>query len=254
MVHLEPGHIHAWCRETNAAHYDQHLTALSSAERARCDRFHFDRDRRDYANAHDLLRRTLSRYDTASPELWQFEAASGAKPYLKPGSPGSEACSPLDFNLSHTHGLVACVVGRGAKVGIDVERIDRLHDAIGLATRFFSPAEVTDLNHYLGENARARRFIELWTLKESFIKAIGKGLSQPLDSFSFGLDEAGAICFTPPPEFATETWYFAQYDVAPKAVLAIAVRARRSPTFVVQGLEDDRVVDIRPSRSSRFDF
>jgi 4'-phosphopantetheinyl transferase len=248
VVRLELGHIHGWCRETNVEHAD--LTVLSSWERARCDRFHFERDRRDYANAHDLLRRTLSRYDTTSPESWQFESARGAKPCLSPGSPGSEACVPLDFNLSHTHGLVACVVGRGATVGIDVERIDRLFDAMGLATRFFSPSEVADLHECEGDAARARRFIELWTLKESFIKAIGKGLSQPLDSFSFDLREPGAIGFAPPPEFAARRWHFAQYDVGPNALLAIAVDVDRTPTFVVRSINGDRVVEMVASRAS----
>ena len=251
-MRLEPGHIHGWYRATNPAHYDHHLKTLSSGERARCDRFHFDRDRRDYANAHDLLRHTLSRYHTASPELWQFDALPGGKPFLSDAPPGSN-CEPLDFNLSHTHELVACVVGRGATVGIDVERLDRLHDALALATRFFSPAEVVDLENCGGASARARRFIELWTLKESFIKAIGKGLSQPLDSFSFGLGDEGTIRFTPPPELASETWHFAQYDVAPNAMLAIAVRARRAPTFVLHGLDADPAVDNRPSRTSRLD-
>ena len=249
-VRLDLGHIHGWCRATNAAHYDRHLTMLSSEERLRCDRFHFDRDRQDYANAHDLLRRALSRYDTTSPELWQFEAPRGAKPFLTAGSSGGETCTGLDFNLSHTQGLVACVVGRGTTVGIDVERIDRLWDAMNLAPRFFSPAEVADL-HACGEAARMRRFIELWTLKESFIKAIGRGLSQPLDSFSFSLSENGAIGFLPPPEFAARRWHFAQYDVTPYAVLAIAADVDRAPTFLVQSMDSDRIVELVPSRTSQ---
>jgi 4'-phosphopantetheinyl transferase len=250
-VRLDFGHIHGWCRATNAARYDQHVRVLSSEERVRCDRFHFDRDRQDYANAHDLLRRTLSGYDTTSPELWQFETPRGAKPFLTAGS-GSEACAGLDFNLSHTHGLVACVVGRGTTVGIDVERLDRLRDAMSLATRFFSPAEVADL-HACEQATRARRFIELWTLKESFIKAIGKGLSQPLDSFSFSLGKNGAIGFAPPPEFAARRWHFAQYDVTPHAVLAIAADVDRAPTFLVQSIDADRMVEIVPSRTSQTD-
>jgi 4'-phosphopantetheinyl transferase len=250
-VRLDLGHVHGWCRATEVDQYGHHLTALSSAERRQCDRFHFDRDRQDYANAHDLLRRSLSRYGTTPPELWQFEAARAAKPSLSPSSPGMQACAGLDFNLSHTQGLVACVVGRNATVGIDVERIDRLHDAMSLATRFFSPAEVAELRDCRREVDRARQFIALWTLKESFIKAIGRGVSQPLGSFSFSLREPGMIAFTPPPEFTAGRWHFAQYDVSPNAMLAIAVGIDGAPTVLVRSVDGGRMVEVAPSRTSQ---
>src|SRR6185369_8891594 len=198
---LELGQVHAWYRATDANAYHGYQTMLSSDERARCDRFYFVRDRRDYANAHHLLRTTLSRYEGRSPAEWRFDTTSYGKPFLADDSPGADGQAPLTFNLSHTCELVACVVGRGTTVGIDVERLDRLHDVLDLATRFFSPLEVAGL-HGLEDEERPRRFGELWTLKESFIKAIGKGLSQPLNSFTFDLSEAGTIRFTPPPEYA----------------------------------------------------
>ncbi len=66
-------------------------------------------------------------------------------------------------------------------VGIDVERLRPVNP--GLAERFFTPAEFTSLQA-MQPDERTEKFIELWTLKESFLKAIGRGLTRNLNSFS----------------------------------------------------------------------
>src|SRR5207253_1525523 len=91
---------------------------------ARHRRFVFDRDRREYAAAHALLRTSLSRHADVAPESWTFHDEPGGKPspVLEPGMPN------LSCNLSHTRGLVACAIALGHPVGIDVEAIDRKID------------------------------------------------------------------------------------------------------------------------------
>jgi 4'-phosphopantetheinyl transferase len=243
---LGVGLIHVWGRETIASDYERYRATLSADERVQCDRFHFARDRYDYANAHDLLRTTLSRYDATPPEAWRFEAMPHGKPVLVADSPDA---APVTFNLSHTRGVVACVVSRGTPVGIDVERGDRLRNAMAIASRFFSPREAADLRR-CGDHDRQRRFIELWTLKEAFIKATGKGLSQPLNAFTFGLDEEHVIRFTPPTGVAFASWQFAQYALTPDAIVAIAVCGAAAWPPILRVLGGEAALEMRPHRTT----
>ena len=145
----------------------------------------FAEDRRDYTLAHDLLRRCLSAYRPVEPGAWDFQADAAGKPYLR-------SDPTLSFNLSHTRQLVACAIAAGAPVGIDVERAARLVDAGAIAGRYFSTFEVASLAR-CRDDAHRLRFLELWTLKESFVKAVGVGLTMPLDSMSFALDDEHAV-------------------------------------------------------------
>ena len=188
---LAPGDVHVWCRATDSlgdADITDAVARLSPDERARYARFRFARDQRDYAAAHALLRTSLSRYADVAPGSWQFREAPGGKPSLVLG----DGMPPLSFNLSHTHGLVACAIASGSDVGIDVESVDR-DVGDGVAERFFSESENADLRQCASEPLRARRFIELWTLKEAYVKAIGKGLSHPLDSIVFDVADRESI-------------------------------------------------------------
>jgi len=224
ILALEPHEVHAWFRVTEppaGAAPTGEDCILSIDECARRDRFRFDADRRDYALAHDLLRRSLSRYQETPPAAWRFETGENGKPFLSGGE--------LSFNLSHTRGLVACGIARALPVGIDVERIDRPVDVEQLAARFFSPSETASLRS--GRVDARVRFFDLWTLKEAFIKAIGAGLSQPLNSFSFDLDrDERRVTFSAPRGFDATEWQFALYAPLSDARLAIAAQGTRACT------------------------
>ena len=219
------------------------LALLSRDERARHDRFRVDRDRQEFAVGHALLRSTLSEFGDVSPLEWRFEIGSHGKPALAPGI----SKVPLWFNLSHTRGLVACVVTLGrthgsaptqidrsvptqsdtsgpthTDVGIDVERVTRTRDWRGIASRYFSAAEVAQIDRVPAAE-RETRFLELWTLKEAFAKALGVGLSQALDGAVFELADTGVIGRTLPPAVNAAAWQFALYTPASNHRLAVAV-------------------------------
>jgi 4'-phosphopantetheinyl transferase len=88
----------------------------------------------------------------------------------------------LDFNLSHTTGLVACALARQAVVGVDVEHASRRVDLDGVGRRVFSAGEQATLAA-LPVEAQADRFFEYWTLKEAYMKARGLGFALPPASF-----------------------------------------------------------------------
>lgn len=224
---------------------------LDDAERARARRFHFERDRLCYTAAHALARGLLSAWAGGEPSAWRF--ASG--PHGKPEVLAPLAAPRLRVNLSHTHGLAAAVVTEEHDVGVDVEWLDRRPASGDLARRFFAPAECAQLEAIppaLADEA----FLSFWTLKESYIKAIGKGLAQPLDSFFFTLDPL-AIHFGPGVEDDAAAWQFRQFRPTPRHLMALALRHPNSHdvTIAASAVDADRLCrqpeTVGPGRISR---
>jgi phosphopantethiene--protein transferase domain len=96
------------------------------------------------------------------------------------GKPAFPKGGNLHFNISHSGQWAVCALAN-VPVGVDVERLRKVNP--GLAERFFSPDEVATLKA-LPPEMQTTKFIQLWTLKESFLKAIGRGLTRTLNSFS----------------------------------------------------------------------
>ncbi len=151
---------------------------LTGDERERAGRFHFQRDSSAFAISRGLLRTLAGRYLDAPPERLRFDYTPYGKPYLA----GQFAGSPLRFNLSHAHELVLYAFTSGAEVGVDVEYLRPELAGAEIAERFFSPREVEALLT-LPVEGRTEAFFRCWTRKEAFIKAVGQGLSFPLDQF-----------------------------------------------------------------------
>jgi 4'-phosphopantetheinyl transferase len=206
------------------------VAVLSDDELAQYRRFHFAEDARDYAAAHALLRSMLSRDGSRAPREWQFEKTPEGKPFLRDADAGG-----VSFSLSHTRGMVACAVTRDADIGIDVERINRDVNAGGIAVRFFAPAETAALGR-LAPELRAGRFFDLWTLKEALVKALGLGLSFPLDRVAFDVNALAAgpaIGFTGPADIPALQWQFELFTPAPAFRGAVAIRRRSGPPLQV---------------------
>jgi 4'-phosphopantetheinyl transferase len=231
-------HVHVWYAVTDrlaesAMAETRYL--LSPAERARSDRFRFEHDRRDFAAAHALLRHALTEHEGAPASSWSFEEGVHGKPCLTPGQ------SALEFNLAHTNGLVACVLTHVGPVGVDVESLGRAVDGDDIAERYFSPPEIAGFQELAGVE-RATRFIELWTLKEAYLKAIGAGLSNPLNDFGFELKGSSALVFNAPPDAARADWQFALFAPSASHRLAVAVRSDREVDYTVRSWPAGTVV------------
>lgn len=154
-------------------------TLLSAEEQTRAGRLLFEEDRalRIVARAH--VRTVLSQYADISPEAWRFKTTEMGRPLVTNALP-----FPMFFSLTHTRGLVASVVWSQPQCGIDAERLDRKLEAISLARHSFAPTESAELEPLSAEQ-RQHRFLQLWTLKEAFAKAMGQGLSLGLDRACF---------------------------------------------------------------------
>jgi len=151
---------------------------LSEDEKVRCGLFHFEKDRDAYIIARGTLRSLLGHYlerPAASVEI-------GLGEHGKPALVGGE----LDFNLSHSRGIGLFAFARGRDIGVDVEWMNPRVDIASLAKRFFSAWEYTQFTSVPGVS-KSQAFYNAWTRKEAFIKALGEGLSYPLDAFDVSL-------------------------------------------------------------------
>jgi 4'-phosphopantetheinyl transferase len=175
---LDRRHVHVWMFEFSAGTdaLETLRAQLSEEELERAGRFYFAHLRVSYVIAHGVLRCLLASYLGARPRELQFSYNQQGKPRL-----AQENCD-LRFNLSHSGAMAAVAVAAGCELGVDVEQIRAMEDMFGIARRFFSAAECEDLEA-VREMERETAFFDCWTRKEAYIKAIGGGLSIPLDSF-----------------------------------------------------------------------
>jgi len=155
---------------------------LSDAERDRAARFRFEHDRRRFVAARGGLRSILGACVGADPERIDFTYGPQGKPALA----GRFGPAGVHFNASHSADLGLVALSRGREVGVDLERVRPLSDAVAIARRFFSAGE-TEALLSLPEHARERAFFDCWARKEAFIKATGEGLGRALDSFDVSL-------------------------------------------------------------------
>lgn len=201
----------------DAALLERYGRLLCDDERARRDRFVFDRDARLFTVAHALVRAVLSCYRDVDPRRWRFAAGSHGKPEIV-----EPAESELHFNLSHTRGLAACAVAT-RPLGVDVEWVARDTATREVAERSFASDELAQLEGLAGEAYR-RRFFDFWTLKEALIKADGRGISMGLERFAFRLADPPTVVFDAELGCDPAGWWFRQDDPGPQHRAAVAVR------------------------------
>jgi 4'-phosphopantetheinyl transferase len=158
------------------------LKVLSTDEREKAARFHFDKDRSQFVQARGALRFILSDYLNADAQDVEFSYEHHGKPELANG----HADSSLRFNLSRRDGLALIAVTRGREIGVDVELVRADVPFFEIADGSFSSLESATLRS-LPENVRAAGFYNCWTRKEAYVKARGEGLSFPLKQFDVSL-------------------------------------------------------------------
>jgi len=223
-LELGSNEVHVW-RATLDQTPSQHLSFLhnlSADEATRAERFHFEKDREHFIVARGVLRAILGGYLNRSPKSLSFCYGAKGKPALG----GEFDGDAIRFNVSHSHGLALYAVTRGRDVGVDLERIRSDVAVAEIAERFFSRREVAMLRT-LPTEVQREAFFRCWTRKEAYIKALGEGLSLPLDQFDVSLapgEPAELLCTRPDPSEASR-WSLREIVPAPGYVGAIALGA-----------------------------
>jgi 4'-phosphopantetheinyl transferase len=154
-------------------------------ERGRARRFIRRTDGHRFILAHAALRLFLASCLGAEPATVRYESGVSGKPHLAAG------LAPLEFNLSHSEELALVAAARQRGVGVDVERLRDVPEALGIADVYFSRPERKEL-HSLQPSERREAFLRCWTRKEAETKASGKGLGSPIHSFEVDLAVASA--------------------------------------------------------------
>ena len=154
---------------------------LSPGERARADRFAFQRDRKRFVAARAGLRGLLASRLGCLPEAVEIVTGIHGKPALS-GRHGSD----LRFNVSHCGDLVVYALAHGREVGVNVEALREDFDGDEIAARCFTAAEYSELRA-LPQAMRPLGFFNGWTRKEAFVKALALGLDCPLTLFQVSL-------------------------------------------------------------------
>ncbi len=212
---LDDGEVQLWVVRLEASDhtFSRAFSWLSPDEVERADRFRFDKHRRAFVLGRAALRALIGGYLRFPPEEASFNYGLKGKPSLsRPPAPYFSTC-PIPATLRLTPSPFDC------EIGVDVEHRRRLLEIESIAQRFFAREEVAELMS-LSESERPDGFFNCWTRKEAYIKAVGDGLSVPLDSFRVTLlpgvparmvDLDGSTvaaerwnlhAFTPEPEYA----------------------------------------------------
>ncbi len=219
---VKPSMIHVWrakvLQSPSVIHALQGI--LSNDEHARADRFRFHRDRESFIFTRGVLRILLSRYIDQDPSRLIFQYGSYGKPALSTVHHPGKLC----FNLSHSHGKALYAFTLDRQIGIDIEKIRTDFATDEIAERFFSPYEHTKIKS-LPSHQRVDAFFNCWTRKEAYIKAVGKGLSMPLDQFDVSVapDEPAALLRLDDNQKECDNWHIRELTAADGYKAAVAV-------------------------------
>jgi 4'-phosphopantetheinyl transferase len=232
MTMLVERQIHLWlafCDDIkDTPLMDGYRALMSDTERARELKFQFAEDRKTFVLTRVLVRTVLSRYLDLEPTQWRF----GTNQYGRPEIQNSAAMREgLNFNVAHSHGLIVLAVTAHRSIGVDVEHITQRRVSLDIARRYFAADEVAALAA-LPRSRQHSRFFEYWTLKESYIKARGMGLSIPLDQFAFLFPNDRAVELRIDPALADDSkrWQFWQFHATADYLVAVCAERRAVAT------------------------
>lgn len=215
--------LHIWSAALSGSADDlEHFHSLLAVdEKARAERFYFERDRDRYIVGRGILRTLLASY--LNMEASKIPIAYG--PHRKPVLQLSQTDKTLHFNLAHSNEWAAYVFGWDRPVGIDLEHIRPLPDVDDLVQRFFSPREST-LIRSLSGGQKWDSFFQIWTCKEAILKAYGSGLTTPLDQFEIFVGAEGAVTTTSLTEDSAQlaNWKIQIFELIPGYKSAISVK------------------------------
>jgi 4'-phosphopantetheinyl transferase len=221
--------VHVWSIRTEASNAvaARFELILAPDERHRAARFAFDHLRHSFILARGALRILLGHYLNVHPASIEFQYSSKGKPAL------AESAG-IEFNASHSGRLAVFALTAGCQIGVDVEQLRPLRDMQSIADRFFCPEEAADLMTVAADQ-RERAFFACWTRKEAYIKAVGDGLSAPLDGFRVPVQPGEPVRFihVAHDTNAAKAWTLHDLQLADNYVSALAYRDSERPVVVL---------------------
>ena len=191
------------------------LTMLSEPERQKAESFRIPVMRDRYIAVRALLRQTLAGYLQIPANSLVFKTGAHGKPYL--------ACGSLHFNLSHTADRLMIAVADFADIGIDIEIIKPRSSLDSLAARCFSSRELHAWQQFQPEQ-RPAAFYRLWTKKEAFVKAVGRGIALGLEQCEVDLQPGGQLQAIPAECGVAADWLVTELSIDSLVCAALVTR------------------------------
>ena len=220
---LPNNEVHLWSAsvQENISYLNTYRHILSLEEKQRAERFKFKRDQDRFIIAHVLLRLVLSRYIKITPQAIAYSSNSFGKPNLK----GCSDIETINFNMSHSNDHVLIAVANNLAVGVDIEWVRPIENANQIVETFFSAKEKVQFQS-LSDHLKTEAFYSCWTRKEAFIKALGVGISLPLNQFSVSFlpGEPADLLEVPTTIEQPEFWTLEEFQVREGYVAAIAAQ------------------------------
>ncbi len=207
-------------------------SCLSQDEKDKADRFRFPEDRRRFVVARGTLRHLLGRQLNQRPEQITFcygaygKPAVSLPPELEQSPLHSAGERYLQFNLSHSGEIALCALGYKRKLGIDIEQVKTIQRLEGMMKRTLVASEQQQVE---AESAatRSRAFLQRWTCKEAYLKAIGLGLTQSMQTLEVQIEPPK---FLRVPEDCSAGWRLHLIEVPETYVGALAVAGETAVT------------------------
>ncbi len=224
---LLPDEIHLWLIDLifNIAVLVGLVNTLSEEEIAHANRYRLSTDRDGYRYTHAALREILSRYGSLSAKEIAFSKDQYGKPTLATGIPA------VEFNLSSSANYALVAVSAAAPVGVDIEKIQPLAEIPDMIRRNFSPSEIQAFEQ-LPPDKMLDSFYTLWTAKEAYVKARGRGISIPFDQFSVSHPVSSFFLGDPVSiqGEGSENWWIFPIPILDEYKISVATRIRK-PVF-----------------------
>lgn len=225
MLTLPPSSVDVWLlfyrRAISPNIVEGYRRILSEEECFQEAKFHFADNRLQYLASRALLRNVLSRYIDVDPTSWRFARDAYGRPWIE-NRQGKDA--RISFSLSHTHRLIALGITCGNTVGTDAEQTRNQHSRESFDYHTFTSREVATLTRSPTSMWNSL-FVDYWTLKESYVKAKGKGLLIPLNRVGFERRYDRLIAsFSPETNDSPFQWKFWQFWPSECHVVAVCTQ------------------------------
>lgn len=215
--------VHIWVGDLDKIILRGYKDKLPLSEKIRASKYHYHIHRNRYATRHALLRLIIGRYQGVGFYEEEFYLGKHGKPYLS----DANGKDNIYFNMSNSESMCIYAFSRNSEVGVDIEYVRDIPEMDKIVERFLSKKEKNAFRS-LPESKKKEAFLNCWTRKEAFIKAIGDGLYQPLDNFDVALipDEPARLLRIGGDSKTASRWFIQDLKPAPGFTAAIAVEGR----------------------------
>lgn len=186
---------------------------LQPDEERRFDAMASSKRRRQFLLGRFLALRALEHEYGGQARSWRVHTDGAGRPFVV-----AHGCAVPAISISHSGEWAVCALCGADALGVDIEALKR-RDLDALARGVLAPTEQAALGA-LSEAAQLQAFYRLWTLKEAYLKALGRGLDVPLGELAFALEEPPRLVAAPA---EARAWQFRSFLTTPGYIAALAV-------------------------------